>query len=330
MRKKLSKILVTGGAGFIGSAFARQAIKKGYKVIIVDKLTYAGDVRRLAVIKGKYKFYKVDICDQNKIERIFEKEKPDCVVNFSAETHVDRSIKSAKEFIETNVVGTEVLLCAVRQHKIKKFIQLSTDEIYGDIKKGEFFEDFPLNPSSPYSASKAAADLLIKSYIRTYNFPAIIVRPSNNYGPWQYPEKLIPRAILTVLKGGKIPVYAKGKNVREWLYVEDCASGILKILESGKIGEIYNIGSGQEKENIYIVKGILKAMRADSDGFEFVRDRPGHDIRYKLNSDKLKKDISWEPKVKIDDGLKFTVNWCLENKSWLLSKSEEVAALYKK
>ncbi len=330
MRKELSKILVTGGAGFIGSAFVRAAVKKGYRVIVVDKLTYAGDIKRLEAVKGKYKFYKTDICNQDKIEQIFEKEKPDCVVNFAAETHVDRSIKSAKEFIETNVVGAEVLLCAARESRIKKFIHLSTDEVYGDIEKGEFFEDFPLVPSSPYSASKAAADLLIKSYIRTYNFPAIIVRPSNNYGPWQYPEKLIPRAILTVLKGGKIPVYAKGKNVREWLYVEDCARGILKIMESGRMGEVYNIGSGQEKENIYIVKTLLKAMKADSDGFEFVRDRPGHDIRYKLNSDKLKKEVNWESKVKIDDGLKLTVNWCVKNRRWLEGKWEGVRRLYNK
>lgn len=328
MNKK--KILITGGAGFIGSAFVRLAIRRNFKIVIIDKLTYAGDIKRISDVLKECKFYKAGIENGQVVERIFAKEKPDYVINFAAETHVDRSILSAKEFIVTNVLGTEVLLGAARKNKVKKFIHMSTDEVYGDIKKGEFFEEYPLIPSSPYSASKAAADLLIKSYIRTYDFPAIIVRPSNNYGPWQYPEKLIPRAILTILKGGNVPVYAQGKNVREWLYVDDCAEGILKILQAGKIGEAYNIGSDQERQNIFVVKTLLRIMGVQQSRIEFVKDRPGHDIRYKLNSDKLKKATGWRPKIKLEDGLKATVSWYRKNSPWLFTKSEEVSRLYKK
>lgn len=254
MRKKLYKILVTGGAGFMGSEFVRQAVKRvssprrRLSLIIVDKLTYAGDLRRLEEVKGKYKFYKADICNQVVMESIFKKEHPEIVVHFAASTHVDRSIQDASPFIETNIKGTQILLDVSRKYKIKKFIHISSDEVYGEIKKDSFSEDSPLRPNSPYAASKAAADLLIKSYIRTYNFPAIIVRPCNNYGSWQYPEKLIPLAILKALRNEKIPVYGKGQNIREWLYVSDCIDAIFLILEKGKIDEIYNIGSGQEKE----------------------------------------------------------------------------------
>ena len=329
MRAKLPKILVTGGAGFIGSEFVRQAIVKGYKIIVVDKLSYAGDIKRLKEAKGKYAFYKVNICNQKQIGLIFKKVKPDSVVNFAAETHVDRSIHNAKAFIDTNIMGTEVLLGACRKQGINKFIHISTDEVYGDIKRGEFFEDYPLNPSSPYSAAKAAADLLLKSYIRTYSFPGIIVRPSNNYGLWQYPEKLIPLTILKILRNEKIPVYGNGKNVREWLYVGDCAKAILKVLEKGRVGEIYNIGSNQEKQNIEVVKDILKILNKDNNFISFVKDRPGHDIRYRLNSRKISGETGWKPEVNFQEGLRYTVYWYLKNKDWLLNKWKNIAYLYK-
>ncbi len=328
MRKKLPEILVTGGAGFIGSAFVRLAARKGHRVVVVDKLTYAGDMQRLKDVQGEFIFYKADICDKTKIGMIFKKEKPESVVNFAAESHVDRSILDASPFIRTNIQGTQVLLGASRQQRVHRFIHISTDEVYGDIEKGAFNEDSPFKPSSPYAASKASSDLLIQSYIRTFGFPAIIVRPSNNYGPWQYPEKLIPRAIMRVLKNEKVPVYAKGENVREWLYVEDCVEGIYRIVQKGKAGEAYNLGSAREKKNIEVVGLILKALKADKGLIEFVKDRPGHDIRYRLNSQKLFNETGWKPKIRFEDGIKLTVAWNLAHKGWLFGKYKEITQLY--
>jgi dTDP-glucose 4,6-dehydratase len=325
----MKKILTTGSAGFIGSAFVRLMAQKGIKLAIVDNLDYAADLKRLEEAKGAFKFYKADIRDQKKIDTVFKKEKPDVVVNFAAQSHVDRSIKEPFIFTDTNIRGVQVLLEVSKKYGLERFVHISTDEVYGDIEHGEFLENTPLNPSSPYSASKAAADLLVKSYQRTFKFPAIIVRPSNNYGPWQYPEKLIPLAVLKILRGEKIPVYAQGKNVREWLYVEDSAAGISDILEKGKLGEIYNLGSGQEKQNIDVVKGILSILKADESRIEFVKDRPGHDIRYKLNSQKVRQEVGWEAKVKFEQGLEKTVEWCAANKDWLLGKWKKIAWLYK-
>jgi dTDP-glucose 4,6-dehydratase len=321
MRSGLYKILVTGGAGFIGSAFVRLAAREGYEVVIVDKLTYAGDLARLKERERKYKFYKVDICDKARLKAVFKKEKPEIVVNFSAETHVDRSILNSKAFLQTNIIGTQVLLDISRKYKIKKFIQISTDEVYGEIKKGKFHEDSPLRPNSPYAASKAAADLLIRTYIRTYDFPALIIRPCNNYGPWQYPEKLIPLSILKILSKRKIPIYGNGKNIREWLYVDDCAEGILEVLKRGRVGEIYNLGSGEEKQNLKVAKMILNILKTPADMIEFVKDRAGHDIRYRLDSRKLFNETKWQPKVAFGVGLKLTKDWYIRNKDWLLSKN---------
>ncbi|MBU0503139.1 MAG: dTDP-glucose 4,6-dehydratase, partial [Candidatus Omnitrophica bacterium] len=330
------KILITGGAGFIGSEFVRQLMGtvpafRGLslkKIIVVDKLTYAGDLKRLQITgivpmtgtvpesaigsllgdcpvkcsQGtvpEFKFYKSDICNKKAIESIFKKEKPNIVVNFSAETHVDRSIQDSSPFISTNIQGTQVLLDCVRKYKIEKLIHISTDEVYGDIEKGKFNEDSPLIPNSPYSASKAAADLLIKSYVRTYGFPAVIVRPSNNYGPWQYPEKLIPVVIYKALKNEAVPVYAKGMNVREWLYVSDCAKGIQFILKKGKIGEVYNLGSGQERTNLEVVKKILDILGKPHSLIKFVQDRPGHDVRYSLDSSQIRR-LGWKPEQAFD------------------------------
>jgi dTDP-glucose 4,6-dehydratase len=250
-------------------------------------------------------------------------------VNFAAETHVDRSIIDSGVFTETNVIGTQILLDISRKYGLKKFVHLSTDEVYGEIKSGQFREDSPLKPNSPYAASKAAADLLIRSYVRTYDFPAIIVRPCNNYGPWQYPEKLIPLAVLKILRGERVPLYADGRNTREWLFVEDCAAGILEILEKSKLGSVYNLGSGQERQNIKVVKMILKILKKDEDMIEFVPDRPGHDIRYRLDSGKLFKEIKWKPKLKFADGLKLTMQWYLKNTDWFLSQWKNISPLYK-
>ena len=330
MRKRIPKILVTGGAGFIGSAFVRLLVKNGISPVVVDKLTYAGDLKRLEEVMGKFKFYKTDICSKKGIEAVFGKEKPAVAVHFAAESHVDRSIHDATPFVETNIKGTQVLLDASRKHNIKKFILISTDEVYGEIANGRFNENSPIKPNSPYAASKAAADLLVQAYIRTNNFPAIIIRPSNNYGPWQYPEKLIPLAILRILGDGKVPVYGKGLNVREWLYVDDCVRGIMMIMRKGKIGETYNLGSACESKNIDTIKLLLKTLGVGHDRFEFVKDRLGHDIRYSLNSRKIAKGLDWKPGVKLSQGLKLTVAWSLKHKTWLKSKLGDINKLYNK
>ena len=312
-------ILVTGGCGFIGSEFVRKAVRR-YKIIVVDKLTYAGDEERLKSVKGRYKFYKEDICNKRNMEKIFEKEKLAILINFAAQTHVDRSIKNPSPFIETNIKGVQILADLTLKFKIKKFIQISTDEVYGEIKRGNFKETHPLNPSSPYSASKAGADLLIKSYIRTYNLPAIIVRPCNCYGLWQYPEKLIPLAILKLLRNKKVPIYGKGENIREWLYVEDCIKAILLVLEKGEIGEIYNVGSGEERRNIDVVKEIIKILGKSEALIEFVSDRPGHDFRYCLDTSKIKRKLYWQSCIKFEEGIRRTVKWYLKNKNWIFNK----------
>ena len=312
---KYKKLLVTGGAGFIGSEFVRQNAGK-YRIAVVDKLTYAGDIKRLAEVRGKYAFYKTDICDARKIEAVFKKEKPDAVAHFAAETHVDRSIDNATPFMTTNVIGTQVLLDTAKNHKVKRFLHVSTDEVYGDIIKGEFSETSPFSPNSPYAVSKAAADMLASAYHRTHGLPVVIMRASNNYGPWQFPEKLIPVIIMNALKNKRVPVYAKGLNVREWLYVGDCAKAARAILEKGADGEAYNVGSGMEKKNIDVVRAILSALGKSDKLIEFVKDRPGHDIRYALDVSKINRKLGWKAATELSPGLRATVAWYVKNTKW--------------
>lgn len=320
MRRGIFKILVTGGAGFIGSEFVRFAAQKNYKIIVLDKLTYAGDLKRLTEVKKKIVFYKADICDYRKVQGIFSKERPDSVVHFAAETHVDRSICDAAPFLETNIKGTQVLLEASLKHKAQRFVHISTDEVYGEVLKGKFTEDSPFHPNSPYAVSKAAADMLVQSYQRTYRLPAVIIRPCNNYGPWQYPEKLIPVALARVFNNQPIPVYARGLNVREWLYVGDCAEGIFSIMKKGRIGQAYNLGSDIEKRNIDVASLILKLLGKDSSLIKFVSDRPGHDLRYRLSSQKAYRETGWQPEINFESGLRQTIGWYCNNRSWLAEK----------
>ncbi|HHE04465.1 MAG TPA: dTDP-glucose 4,6-dehydratase [candidate division WOR-3 bacterium] len=325
------KILVTGGAGFIGSEFVRQAVKKGYQVAVVDKLTYAGDLERLKVVWDSINFYRADITNSEFVEHIFDKEKPDVVIHFAAESHVDRSILNPAEFLNSNILGTYVLLEASKKYNINLFINISTDEVYGELgETGKFTEESPLKPNSPYSVSKASADMLGRAYFRTYGLPVITIRPSNNYGPWQYPEKLIPVVITKALQNETVPVYGKGSNVREWLYVEDCANAIFAIIEKGKPGEIYNVASGEERRNIEVVKAILELLGKPYDLIKFVEDRPGHDFRYSMDFSKVMKECGWRPKTNFEEGLEKTVKWYLEHKDWLFKKVEDLKEYWKK
>jgi len=329
------KLLVTGGAGFIGANFVNYVLtnRKDYQVVVCDKLTYAGDMERLRdwINDPRLKFYKVDITDRNSLDEIFSREKIGSIIHFAAESHVDRSIQDATPFIDTNIKGTQVLLDLALKHNIERFIHISTDEVYGELgHEGRFSENMPLNPSSPYSASKAAADLLIKSYIRTHKLPAIIIRPCNNYGPWQYPEKFIPVIIYKAIKNEKIPVYGQGQNIREWLYVEDCCNGIMEIFEKGKIGEIYNLGSGEERKNIEVVKTILQTINKPESLIEFVSDRPGHDFRYSLDSKKVQKELGWTPSHHFPEGIEKTIHWNLVNREWIERKIQFLKELWEK
>jgi len=314
-----NKLLVTGGAGFIGSNFIRYQIKEdlNYKIINLDKLTYAGNLNNLRDIENNpnYKFIKGDILDKKMIDTLIRKEKPDCLINFAAESHVDNSILDPFSFTKTNVLGTNLLLDIAKKNKIKKFIQVSTDEVYGSIENGSFKESDCLRPNSPYSASKASADLVVRSFIKTYNFPAIIVRLSNNFGPYQHTEKFIPLFITNFLQNKKSSLYGDGKNIREWIYVEDACSGIDKILHEGNIGEIYNIGSGEERSNIEVVTILQEQMQQGKGMVNFIKDRKGHDFRYSLNSSKIRK-MGWRPRYKFDESLVKTIMWYKENKNW--------------
>jgi len=314
-------MLITGGAGFIGSEFVRQAVRKGNQVAVVDKLTYAGDLERLNEVRKDITFYKADISNQEFIEHIFEKEDPEVVVHFAAESHVDRSLLDPYPFIRSNVLGTQVLLEVSKAKGVELFVNMSTDEVYGDLgKEGSFNEDSPLKPNSPYSTTKASADMLGRAYHRSFGLPVVTIRASNNYGPWQYPEKFVPVIILKALRDEKIPVYGDGTNVREWLYVTDCAEGIMAAIDRGKAGEIYNIGSKEEKQNIQVAKAILQLLGKGEELIEFVKDRPGHDFRYSLDTTKAKGELGWEAKTSFDEGIRKTVEWYVEHLRWAQDK----------
>jgi len=323
------KLLVTGGAGFIGSNFVRCVLRErpDWEVVNLDKLTYSGNLENLRDVEDhpRYKFVKGDIADRELVDRLFAEEGFDAVANFAAESHVDRSILDPTPFLRTNVQGTQVLLEAARKYKVGLFLQVSTDEVYGSLgETGRFTEESPLLPNSPYAASKAAADLLCRAYHRTYGLPVVITRSSNNYGPYQFPEKLIPLMILNALEGKPLPVYGKGENVRDWLYVEDSCRAIALVLEKGKAGEVYNIGGGEERRNVEVVERIceLVARRTGREESEvkalitFVEDRPGHDFRYALSCEKIRK-LGWSPKVPFEVGLERTVDWYMSHREWI-------------
>lgn len=318
------KILVTGGAGFIGSNFVYYELDNypNDEVVCLDKLTYAGNLETLEVAmkNPKFKFVKGDIADRAFVDELFASEKPDVVVNFAAESHVDRSIENPEIFLQTNVIGTSVLMDACRKYGNIRYHQVSTDEVYGDLPLDRpdlcFTETTPLHTSSPYSASKASADLLVQAYYRTYKLPVTISRCSNNYGPYHFPEKLIPLMISNALNDKKLPVYGKGENVRDWLYVEDHCSAIDLIIRKGKIGEVYNIGGHNERTNLEVVKTIIKELGKSEDLIEFVTDRPGHNRRYAIDPTKIHNELGWFPATKFDDGIKKTIDWYLTHKSW--------------
>ena len=320
----MKNILVTGGAGFIGSNFIFYMLKQHPedRIICLDKLTYAGNLQTLALIMNNYnfKFIKADIADRQAVDEIFAVEKPDIVVNFAAESHVDRSIENPGIFLQTNVMGTQVLLDACHKYGIERYHQVSTDEVYGDLPLDRsdlfFTEQTPLHTSSPYSASKAAADLLCNAYFRTYGLPITISRCSNNYGPYQFPEKLIPLRIVNALADKPLPVYGEGLNVRDWLYVEDHCRAIDLILENGEVGQVYNIGGHNEMRNIDIVKLILQALGKPESLITFVTDRKGHDMRYAIDPTFIHEKLGWLPETKFADGIQKTIEWYLDNKSW--------------
>ncbi len=323
------KALITGGAGFMGSFAVKELVKFGFDVIVIDKLDYSGDLRRLEDVLDKIDFFKLDLLDFENLKKIVLDKKPNIVIHFASQTHVDRSILFPREFIENNIIGTFNLLEVLREIKIDKFIHISTDEVYGEILEGSFFEDDPLLPNSPYAFSKASSDLLVRVYYKTYKVPSIILRPTNNYGPSQYPEKLIPLTILKALSNEKIPIYGSGNQRRTWLFVEDFCKALKIVIDKGKVGEIYNVGSDDEYENLQVVKKILIYLNKPFDLIEFVHDRPSHDFRYSLNYDKIK-ELGYLPSYKFDDGLKITIDWYLKNTNWLNEKYKFINNFVKK
>ncbi len=316
----MSKILVTGGAGFIGSNFVQLILRDSdHEVVNFDALTYAGNLENLAELdsNSKYQFWKGDIANRSDVEAVFEAHAPDCVVHFAAESHVDRSVLDATAFVNTNVLGTQVLLDVSRAKAVSRFVHVSTDEVYGSLgATGLFTEDSPLQPNSPYSASKTGSDLLVRAAFHTHGFPGLITRCSNNYGPYQFPEKLIPLMIANATEGKQLPVYGDGKNVRDWIYVTDHCEAIRLVLDKGQAGEVYNIGGNEERENIWVVKTILDLLGKDESLIEYVTDRPGHDRRYAIDNRKIQEELGWTPRHSFAEGLKSTVAWYLENRSW--------------
>lgn len=314
-------VIIAGGAGFIGSNFVHFQLKnhKADRIVCVDKLTYAGNTDNLreAFSYPNFRFVKLDICDEASVEKVFAEEKPDIVVNFAAESHVDRSIADVSVFLQTNVIGTQVLMDVSRKCGVKRYHQVSTDEVYGALPLNEsdklFTETTPIAPSSPYSASKASADLLVGAYCKTYGFPATISRCSNNYGPRQFPEKLIPLSIAHLLQGKAVPVYGAGLNVRDWIYVEDHCRALDLIIRHGRVGETYNIGGACEKRNIDVVKRICKELKKSEEKIVYVEDRKGHDLRYGIDNTKIEKELGWKPQTDFETGIALTVAWYVEN-----------------
>lgn len=313
-------LLITGGAGFIGSCFVRYMLKNhpDYKIINLDALTYAGNLDNLKDVETNpnYSFVHGNICDKQLVDSLMSQ--VDACVNFAAESHVDRSITGPEIFIQTNVGGTLNLLEMAKKHKISRYLQVSTDEVYGTLgKTGYFTETTPLAPNSPYSASKASADMLVRAYYETYKMPVLTTRCSNNYGPYQFPEKLIPLFISNLLKGEKVPVYGDGMNIRDWLYVYDHCSAIDTVLHKGRIGEVYNIGGNNEKANIEITKLLIKELGRDESSIKYVEDRLGHDRRYAIDSSKIQNELGWHPSVTFEEGIKITIDWYLNNQDWI-------------
>jgi len=326
----MTTVLVTGGAGFIGSCFVRHLLNKypEYKIINLDALTYCGNLDNLKDIEQNpnYKFVHGNICDKKLVRELISQ--CDCVVNFAAESHVDNSIKNPEIFIETNVQGTLNLLQSSKEIGVERYLQVSTDEVYGTLgKTGYFYETTPLAPNSPYSASKASADMLVRAYYETYKLPVLTTRCSNNYGPYQYPEKLIPFFISQLLKGEKVPVYGDGLNVRDWLYVYDHCAAIDTVLHNGKIGEVYNIGGHNEKTNIEITRLILSAMGKDETSIKYVEDRLGHDRRYAISNDKITSELGWKPSLTFEEGIKLTIDWYLNNQNWIKNIEEKKVSI---
>ncbi|MCI8579680.1 MAG: dTDP-glucose 4,6-dehydratase [Dorea sp.] len=317
-------IIVTGGAGFIGAGFVYYMLEKypDYRIVCMDCLTYAGNLSTLqeALENPNFRFCKVNICDRAAVDKLFEEERPEMVINFAAESHVDRSIENPEVFLDTNIKGTAVMMDACRKYGIRRYHQVSTDEVYGDLPLDRpdlfFTEDTPIHTSSPYSSSKAAADLLVLAYYRTYGLPVTISRCSNNYGPYQFPEKLIPLMIANALADQPLPVYGEGLNVRDWLYVEDHCKAIDRIVHDGKVGEVYNIGGHNEMRNIDIVKIILKELGKPESLITYVADRKGHDMRYAIDPSKIHKELGWLPETKFADGIKKTIQWYLDHQEW--------------
>lgn len=319
------KLLITGGAGFIGGNFCHYIIKKypDYKLVSLDALTYAGNLETLESIQNNsnFSFVKGDICDRDLVYKLFGKEEFDVVINFAAESHVDRSISNPELFLKTNILGTQVLLDACKKYNVKRFHQVSTDEVYGDLpldrKDLLFTEKTPIHTSSPYSASKASADLLVQAYHRTFDLPITISRCSNNYGPYHFPEKLIPLMITKAQNNQHLPVYGKGENVRDWLHVYDHCSAIDLIIHNGKIGDVYNIGGNNERTNLEVVKEILHVLNKPENLIEFVTDRPGHDLRYAIDATKIVEELGWSPKYNFKTGLINTIEWYMNNRVWV-------------
>jgi len=317
-------ILITGGAGFIGSNFIFYMMKKypDYRIVCIDSLTYAGNLATLKPVinKNNFRFVKASITDKSAVDKLFGEERPDIAVNFAAESHVDRSIDDPSVFLETNILGTQILMDACRKYGVKRYHQVSTDEVYGDLPLDRpdlfFTEETPIHTSSPYSSSKAGADLLVGAYYRTYGLPITISRCSNNYGPYQFPEKLIPLMISNALNDKALPVYGKGENVRDWLYVEDHCKAIDLIIHNGRVGEVYNIGGHNEMKNIDIVKIICRALEKPESLITYVADRKGHDMRYAIDPAKIHNELGWMPKINFEEGIQKTIRWYLDNREW--------------